>query len=247
VNAQFAIQENEIYVIEVNPRASRTIPFLAKATGVALAKVAARCMVGETLEKQGMLKERIPTFFTIKKPIFPFAKFPGVDPILGPEMRSTGEVMGIAPDFGEAFAKAWLGGDQEIPRSGCAFVSVRDADKQKIIPVVRSLIEHGFKILSTTGTLRVLEAAGIQCKHVNKVNEGRPHIVDMIKNDEIDFIINTTEGEQAIADSFTIRRSAVQHKICYTTTLAGGEAACRSISYPRISEVNCLQSLYEQF
>lgn len=247
VNAQFAIQKDEIYVIEVNPRASRTVPFLAKATGLALSKIAARCMVGESLEQQGVLEERIPAFFTIKKPIFPFAKFPGVDPILGPEMRSTGEVMGIAPTFGEAFAKALLGGGQDIPRSGRAFISVRDADKQKIVPVVAILMECGFEILATSGTLRVLEAANILCKHVNKVNEGRPDIVDMIKNDEIDFIINTTEGEQAIADSCTIRRSAVQHKVCYTTTLAGGEAACRSLRYPRISEVNSLQSLYEQF
>lgn len=247
VNAQFAIKEDQIYVIEVNPRASRTVPFLAKATGLALSKIAAKCMVGVSLQEQGVLEERIPTFFTIKKPIFPFAKFPGVDPILGPEMRSTGEVMGIAPDFGEAFAKAWLGGGQDIPRQGRAFISVRDADKYKVLPVVRSLVEHGFEILATSGTARVIEEAGIPCKLANKVNEGRPHIVDMIKNDEIDFIINTTEGEQAIADSYTIRRSAVQHKICYTTTLAGGEAACRSLSYPRVSDVHCLQALYEQF
>lgn len=247
VNAQFAIQDDEIYVIEVNPRASRTVPFLAKATGLALSKIAAKCMVGVNLKEQGMLAERVPTFFTIKKPIFPFAKFPGVDPILGPEMRSTGEVMGIAPDFGEAFAKAWLGGGQDIPRMGRAFVSVRDADKQKVIPVVQSLVKQGFDIVATHGTARVLEAAGIACKGVNKVNEGRPHIVDMIKNEEIDFIINTTEGEQAIADSFTIRRSAVQHKVCYTTTLAGAVAACQSLHYPRVSEVHCLQSLHEQF
>jgi carbamoyl-phosphate synthase large subunit len=247
VNAQFALQDDQIYVIEVNPRASRTVPFLAKATGLPVSKIAAKCMAGVSLKEQDALEERIPSFFTIKKPIFPFAKFPGVDPILGPEMRSTGEVMGIAPNFGEAFSKAWLGGGQDIPSKGRAFVSVRDADKQKVLPVVRSLVEHGFEILATSGTARVLEGADIPCKEVNKVNEGRPHIVDMIKNDEIDFIINTTEGEQAIADSYTIRRSAVQHKICYTTTLAGGEAACRSISYPRISEVHCLQSLYEQF
>ena len=247
VNAQFAIQDDQIYVIEVNPRASRTVPFLAKATGLALSKIAAKCMVGVSLEEQGVLKERVPTFFTIKKPIFPFAKFPGVDPILGPEMRSTGEVMGIAPDFGEAFAKAWLGGGQDIPRSGCVFVSVRDVDKQKIIPVMQRFAKQGFRIVATHGTARALEAAGIDCNAVNKVNEGRPHIVDMIKNEEIDFIINTTEGEQAIADSFTIRRSAVQHKICYTTTLAGAVAASRSLHYPRVSEVHCLQSLHKQF
>ncbi|PHQ81375.1 MAG: carbamoyl phosphate synthase large subunit [Coxiella sp. (in: Bacteria)] len=247
VNAQFAIQNDEIYIIEVNPRASRTVPFLAKATGLPLAAIAAKCMAGVSLKEQGMLKGRIPTFFTIKKPIFPFAKFPGVDPILGPEMRSTGEVMGIAPEFGEAFAKAWLGGGQEIPRSGRAFISVKDSDKEKLVPVARQLLKHGFEIFSTGGTAAVLQANDVPCTRVNKVTEGRPHIVDMIKNDDIDFIINTTEGEQAIADSFTIRRSAVQHKICYTTTLAGGEAACQSIDYPRISDVNSLQTLYEQF
>ncbi len=247
VNAQFAIQDNQIYIIEVNPRASRTVPFLAKATGVPLADVAARCMAGVSLKEQGLTEIRVPSFFTIKKPIFPFAKFPGVDPILGPEMRSTGEVMGIAPEFGSAFSKAYLGGDQDIPRGGLAFVSVRDADKEGVVPVAQQLIEYGFDIVSTRGTARILKAHNIDCKIVNKVNEGRPHIVDMIKNGEIDFIVNTTDGEQAIADSYTIRRSAVQHKICYTTTLAGAEAACASIGYPRISEVNCLQSLYEQF
>jgi carbamoyl-phosphate synthase large subunit len=247
VNAQFAYQDDEIYVIEVNPRASRTVPFLAKATGLPLANIAAKCMAGMSLKEQGVLEERVPTFYTIKKPIFPFAKFSGVDPILGPEMRSTGEVMGIAPEFGEAFAKASLGGGQDIPRSGCAFVSVRDADKLKVLDVTRRLIEQGFKVVSTRGTAQVLTAQGLDCAVVNKVGEGRPHIVDMIKNGDIDFIINTTEGEQAIADSYTIRRSAVQHKVCYTTTLAGGEAACEAIRYPRVSDVNSLQSLYEQF
>ena len=247
VNAQFALQDNEIYVIEVNPRASRTVPFLAKATGLPLSTIAAKCMAGVSLVEQGLLEARVPTFFTIKKPIFPFAKFPGVDPILGPEMRSTGEVMGIAPDFGEAFAKASLGGGQDIPRSGRAFVSVRDADKAKVVSVASQLVALGFDIVTTRGTAEVLRAHQVPCEIVNKVTEGRPHIVDMIKNNEIDFIVNTTEGEQAISDSYTIRRSAVQHKVCYTTTLAGSEAACEAIRYPRISDVNSLQSLYEQF
>ena len=247
INAQFAIQDDEIYVIEVNPRASRTVPFLAKATGLPLSKIAAKCMVGISLAEQGVTKERIPTFFTVKKPVFPFAKFPGVDPILGPEMRSTGEVMGIAPDFGEAFAKAWLGGGQYIPHTGRAFVSVRDADKQKIVAVARELIRHGFELVATRGTARVLVDHDVACTVVNKVTEGRPHIVDMMKNDEINFMINTVEGEQAVADSFLIRRTAVQRKICYTTTLAGGEAACRSMDYPLISDVRSLQSLYEEF
>lgn len=247
LNAQFAIQDNEIYVIEVNPRASRTVPFLAKATGLALSKIAAKCMAGVTLKEQGITKERIPTFFTIKKPVFPFAKFPGVDPILGPEMRSTGEVMGIAPDFGEAFAKAWLGGGQYIPHTGRAFVSVRDADKLHIIAVAKELIRHGFDIVATRGTAKMLLDHDVSCAVVNKVTEGRPHIVDMMKNDEINFMINTVEGEQAVADSFLIRRTAVQRKICYTTTLAGGEAACRSMDYPLISDVRSLQSLYKEF
>lgn len=247
VNAQFAIQDDEIYVIEVNPRASRTVPFLAKATSLALSNIAAKCMVGVTLKEQNLLEARVPTFFTIKKPIFPFAKFPGVDPILGPEMRSTGEVMGIGENFGDAFAKASLGGSQDIPRGGRAFVSVRDADKDKVVPVAKQLVEAGFELVSTRGTVRVLQAHGVPATVVNKVTEGRPHIVDMIKNNEIDFIINTTEGEQAIADSYTIRRSAVQHKVCYTTTLAGGEAACEAIRQPKNLAVNSLQSLYKEF
>ncbi len=244
VNAQFAIQDGEIFILEVNPRASRTVPFIAKATGLSLAKIAARCMVGESLKDQGMTKERIPPYFTVKKAIFPFDKFPGVDPILGPEMRSTGEVMGIAQTFGEAFAKGQLSGGQPMPSGGKAFVSVRDADKEAAIAVAKSLSEQGFEIVSTRGTARVLEAAGVTCQTVNKVLEGRPHIVDMIKNGEISFIVNTTEGEQAIADSYTIRRSAVQHKICYTTTLAGGEAACLALKYQHSGEVNSLQDLH---
>lgn len=247
VNAQFALQDDEIFVIEVNPRAARTVPFLAKATGLSLSNIAAKCMVGVTLKEQGVLEERVPTFFTIKKPIFPFAKFPGVDPILGPEMRSTGEVMGIGENFGDAFAKASLGGSQDIPRSGRAFVSVRDADKAQVITVAKQLVEAGFELVSTRGTVRVLKAQSVPVTLVNKVTEGRPHIVDMIKNNEIDFIINTTEGEQAIADSYTIRRSAVQHKVCYTTTLAGGEAACEAIRQPKNLAVNSLQSLYKEF
>ncbi len=244
VNAQFAIQGDEIYVLEVNPRASRTVPFLAKATGVSLAKIAAKCMVGVSLQEQGHTKERIPPYYAVKKAIFPFNKFPGVDPILGPEMRSTGEVMGIANEFGEAFAKSQMGGDQDIPKQGRAFLSVRDADKPKLILVAQRLIKLGFEIVSTTGTIKVLQAAGIPCTHVNKVEEGRPHIVDMIKNDEIDFIINTTVGEKAIADSHTIRSSAVQHKVCYTTTLAGGIAACMAMEKETVGEVYKLQALY---
>ena len=245
VNAQFAIQDHEIYVLEVNPRASRTVPFIAKATGQSLAKIAARCMVGQTLKEQNALEEKKINYFAVKKAVFPFDKFPGVDPILGPEMRSTGEVMGIAPTYGEAFAKGQWGGGQLMPTSGKAFVSVRDADKAKAVEVASSLIRQGFEIVATSGTAKAIEAAGLSCQRVNKVNEGRPHIVDMIKNDEISFIINTTEGEQAIADSYTIRRSAIQHKVCYTTTLAGGEAACFALQYERSGEVNSLQQLHQ--
>lgn len=244
VNAQFALQNDEVFVLEINPRASRTIPFLAKATGLPLAKIAARCMVGISLAEQGYTAERIPNYFAVKEAVFPFAKFPGVDPILGPEMRSTGEVMGIADSFGQAFAKAQLGSGQEMPQAGCIFMSVRDADKPRIAELGHQLIAHGFDIVATTGTARVLTAAGVNCRTVNKMSEGRPDVVDMIKNNEIQFIINTTEGEQAIADSYEIRRSAVSHKICYTTTLAGGMAACLALGYESISEVKSLQELH---
>ncbi len=247
VNAQFALKDDQIYVLEVNPRASRTVPFIAKATGMSLAKIAAKCMLGETLKQQGFTKEIIPQgFFTVKQAIFPFAKFPGVDPILGPEMRSTGEVMGIADSFGEAFAKGQLSGGNVLPKAGCVFVSVRDADKARIVDVARELEAQGFEIVSTRGTALVLDKAGVNCNIVNKVNEGRPHIVDMIKNDEVVFIINTTEGEQAIADSYSIRRSAISHKVCYTTTLAGAQAACEAMKHElKDSSVRSLQELHE--
>ncbi|OGO95199.1 MAG: carbamoyl phosphate synthase large subunit [Coxiella sp. RIFCSPHIGHO2_12_FULL_42_15] len=244
INAQFAIQDNTIYVLEVNPRASRTVPFIAKASGLSLAKIAARCMVGFTLKQQGAIEEPIPKFFAVKKPVFPFNKFPGVDPILGPEMRSTGEVMGIGESFSQAFAKGQLGGGDVLPTKGCAFISVRDTDKKRVISVARMLCERGFEIVSTAGTAKVLMEAGIQCRMVNKVNEGRPNIVDLIKNDKISFIINTTEGEQAIKDSCAIRASAVQHKVCYTTTVAGSEAACLAMKSSAFSEVRSLQTLH---
>ncbi len=245
INAQFAIKDNAIYILEVNPRASRTVPFIAKATGLSLAKIAAKCMVGISLAKQEVTQECLPPYFAVKNAIFPFAKFPGVDPILGPEMRSTGEVMGIGSSFGQAFAKGQLSGGQAMPKSGQAFISVREADKNRAAFVARQLVEQGFTIIATKGTARALMAANVPCQIVNKVNEGRPHIVDMIKNGEIQFIINTTEGEQAIADSFTIRRSAVSRKICYTTTLAGAEAACLALQFSDIGEVFSLQYLHQ--
>lgn len=245
VNAQFAIQDNEIFVLEVNPRASRTVPFDAKATGLPLAKIAAKCMVGISLQQQGMTKERIPSYFAVKKPVFPFNKFPGVDPILGPEMRSTGEAMGIAADFGQAFAKGQLAGNDVTPTGGRVFISVRDADKNRVVKVAKDLQQLGFTILSTKGTAKALVRAGIDCEVVNKVNEGRLHIVDMIKNNQISFIINTVEGEQATRDSVSIRTSAIQHRVCYTTTLAGGEAAVLALQSESLYEVNRLQDLHK--
>lgn len=243
MNAQFAVRGKDVYILEVNPRASRTVPFVSKSIGVPLAKVAAKCMVGITLAEQGLHTETIPAHFAVKQPVFPFNKFPGVDPILGPEMKSTGEVMGIGDNFQEAFAKAQLGASNDIPNSGRVFFSVRDNDKQKAIPVAKDLIELGFELVSTRGTAAVLEASGIAHELVNKVTEGRPNIVDMIKNNDIQMIINTTEGQQAIADSYSIRGSAVQQKVCYYTTLAGGKAACDSLKSNPLSKVTRLQEL----
>ncbi|MFQ5488924.1 MAG: carbamoyl-phosphate synthase large subunit, partial [Gammaproteobacteria bacterium] len=216
MNVQLAVKGEEIYVLEVNPRASRTVPFVSKACGISLAKVGARCMAGRSLAAQGVTKEVVPPYYAVKEAVFPFAKFPGVDPILGPEMKSTGEVMGVGRSFAEAFAKSQLAAGVELPRGGKAFVSVRDADKKRAVEVARDLVALGFKVLATRGTAGVLEAAGVPCERVNKVAEGRPHIVDMIKNDEISLIINTTEGKQAIADSYAIRREALLHKVTYT-------------------------------
>ena len=245
INAQFAIQSDDIYVLEVNPRASRTVPFVSKATGIPLAKIAARCMVGETLRQQGFGSNYpMPSFYSIKLPVFPFIKFAGVDSILGPEMKSTGEVMGIARRFGQAYAKAQLGAGSNIVKRRKAFISVRDADKARVGEIAKRLIALGFEIIATRGTALVLQAAGIDCRRVYKVTEGRPHVVDLIKNNEVDFIVNTTEGKQAIADSFAIRRNALQHKISYTTTLSGGEAACLAMKYEDRITVTCLQNLH---
>jgi carbamoyl-phosphate synthase large subunit len=246
MNTQFAIQGNDIYVLEVNPRASRTVPFVSKATGLQLAKIAARCMVGNTLAMQGVSRERIPGYYSVKEAVFPFIKFPGVDPLLGPEMKSTGEVMGVGRSFGEAFAKAQLGAGVWLPRTGKVFISVRDVEKKRAVDVASDLIALGFEILATRGTAAVLEDAGLTCVRVNKFTEGRPNIVDMIKNDEIGFIINTIEGKQAIADSYEIRRAALQHKVSYTTTLAGAKATCLALSYLDSAEVNSLQDLHKE-
>jgi carbamoyl-phosphate synthase large subunit len=231
--------------LEVNPRASRTVPFVSKATGIPLAKIAARCKMGQSLRQQGYTYPIPPLpYYSIKLPVFPFVKFPGVDSILGPEMKSTGEVMGVARRFGQAFARAQLGASANIERRRKAFVSVRDADKANIAQVAKRLVELGFDVVATRGTGRVLDAAGIPFNQVNKVVEGRPHIVDMIKNGEIDFIVNTTEGKQAIADSFTIRQSALQQKVRYTTTLSGATAACLAMKYEDRNTVHSLQELH---
>ena len=247
MNVQLAYQDNTVYVIEVNPRASRTVPFVSKCIGVSLAKIAARCMAGTTLEQQHFTREIVPQNFSVKEAVFPFNKFPAVDPILGPEMKSTGEVMGTGATFAEAYGKAQLGAGERLPHAGGhAFISVREMDKAGVVPVARRLSENGFKLIATRGTARELEAAGLEVEIVNKVNEGRPHIVDLIKNGRIQLIINTTEGRQAIADSSTIRRSALQHKVYYNTTLAGGEASSMALAMRGETAVRRLQSLHEQ-
>ena len=246
MNAQFAIKGDDIYIIEVNPRGSRTVPFVSKATGLPLAKIAARCMAGKTLAEQGITCEVIPEYFSVKEAVFPFVKFPGIDPILGPEMKSTGEVMGVGKDFAQAFAKALLGAGVTLPSDGTAFVSVRDGDKAGAVGVAEKLIALGFNVVATHGTAKIFRDAGVKCSAVDKVGEGRPHIVDMIKNDEISLIINTTEGTQAIADSGTIRSNALQHKVAYTTTLAGAEAMCLAMAQGESSEVNRLQFLHQE-
>ncbi len=245
MNTQFAIKADQIYLLEVNPRASRTVPFVSKATGVQLAKVAARCMVGVSLERQGFIREVIPEFFFVKESVFPFVKFPGVDTLLGPEMKSTGEVMGIGRNFGEAFAKAVEGSGTALPRTGKALLSVRDADKRRIVGVARDLRELGFELAATGGTYKVLVEEEIDCMRANKVSEGRPHILDMIKNGEFSLIINTTEGKKAIEDSAAIRRAALQHKVSYTTTIAGAEAGCLALKQVANTEVRRLQELHK--
>ena len=244
MNVQLAYQDGEIYVIEVNPRASRTVPFVSKCIGTSLAKVAARCMAGQSLVDQGFTSEIVPPFFSVKEAVLPFNKFPGVDPILGPEMKSTGEVMGTGETFPEAFAKAQLAAGSATPAGGTALISVRDVDKPGIIEVARDLSALGFSIVATGGTAKVIESAGVAVRRVNKVNEGRPHIVDMIKNDEADFIINTTEGRRAIEDSASIRASAETHRVFYTTTLTAAQALCMAMKFQGGRTVRRLQELH---
>ena len=244
MNAQFAIQGDEIYVLEVNPRASRTVPFVSKATGVSLARIAANCMVGQSLASQGITKVKKPDYYFVKEAVFPFIKFPGVDPLLGPEMKSTGEVMGIGNSFGEAFAKAQRAAGEAIPTSGLAFISVRDADKQFAKVIAKQLVELGFSLCATHGTAKALRDGGLQCAGINKVREGQPHIVDMLKNDQISLIVNTTEGKQAISDSYSIRRTALQHKVFYVTTMAAADATLHALQDMGSDTVYRLQDLH---
>jgi len=250
MNVQFAIQrqngESVVYVLEVNPRASRTVPYVSKATGMSLAKIAARCMAGQSLASQGVTKEVIPPYYSVKEAVFPFVKFPGVDTILGPEMKSTGEVMGVGDTFAEAFVKSQLAASVILPTQGKVFISVRDGDKTGIAECAAILAKLGFKVLATRGTATAIEAAGVAVEVVNKVTEGRPHIVDMIKNGEIAMILNTVdERRQAIQDSYSIRHEALKAKLPVFTTLAGARAACigmRDLGELRVYDLQGLHS-----
>ncbi|MFA9217004.1 MAG: ATP-grasp domain-containing protein, partial [Sphingomonadaceae bacterium] len=250
MNVQFAIQKQDgkdvVYVLEVNPRASRTVPFVSKATGLQLAKIAARCMVGQTLAEQGITQEVVPPYFSVKEAVFPFVKFPGVDTILGPEMKSTGEVMGVGMTFGEAFVKSQMGAGIKLPKSGKVFLSVKASDKPRAVKVARDLVEIGFTLVATKGTAAVIAAAGIPVTPVNKVVEGRPHVVDMIKNHEIVLVINTVEEKRsAITDSRQIRTSSLASRVTTYTTIAGAEAAVEGIRHLDELRVYDLQGLHK--
>ncbi|NLZ10837.1 MAG: carbamoyl-phosphate synthase large subunit, partial [Alcaligenaceae bacterium] len=248
MNVQFAIQDGDVYVLEVNPRASRTVPYVSKATGLQLAKIAARAMAGNTLLNQGVTEEVVPRYFSVKEAVFPFVKFPGVDTILGPEMKSTGEVMGVGESFGEAFVKSQLAAGVTLPESGVAFISVKGRDKPKAVEVARGLVNLGFSIVATRGTAAAIAEAGIPVQVVNKVTEGRPHIVDMVKNQEIALVINTVEERRnAIADSRHIRTVALASRVTFFTTIAGARAAVEGLQYLRQGgglKVYSLQTLH---
>jgi len=245
MNVQFAIQNDVVYVLEVNPRASRTIPFVSKATGIPLAKISARCMTGLSLIQQDVVREVIPDYYSVKEAVFPFIKFPGVDTILGPEMKSTGEVMGVGQTFAEAFVKSQLAAGVKLPRSGKVFISVRHADKPRVVEIARNLAQLGFTLYATRGTAAVLSAAGLSVTPVNKMSEGRPHIVDMIKNGEMDLIINTVEDKRSVHDSYSIRHAVLQARVTYYTTLAGARAACIGMANMQELHVYGLQQLHE--
>jgi carbamoyl-phosphate synthase large subunit len=232
MNVQFAIQNGNVFVLEVNPRASRTVPYVSKATGIALAKVAARAMLGRSLDDQAIGAEVAPPYFSVKEAVFPFVKFPGVDTILGPEMKSTGEVMGVGKTFAEAFVKSQMGAGVKLPTSGCAFISVKNSDKPVVVGIAKMLAELGFKLVATRGTAAAIAAAGIEVATVNKVTEGRPHVVDMIKNGDVQFVVNTVEEKRtAIADSRSIRTTALAARVTTYTTIAGAQAAVEGIRH----------------
>jgi carbamoyl-phosphate synthase large subunit len=219
---------------------------VSKATGYPLAKIAARCMLGKTLDEQGVGGERIPPYCSVKEAVFPFIKFPGVDPLLGPEMKSTGEVMGVGASFGEAYAKAQRAAGVKLARSGAVLISIRDADKPKMIPIARDLLAQGYSLVATPGTARSLGEAGLPCESIFKLNQGRPDLVDLIKNGQVHLVVNTTEGRKAVADSFYIRRAALQHQVTYTTTLAGARATGYALGQLDQGGVNGLQELHRQ-
>jgi carbamoyl-phosphate synthase large subunit len=245
INVQFAIQDGVVYVLEVNPRASRTVPFVSKATGVPLAKIAARCMAGKTLAGQGVTREVVPPYYSVKEAVFPFIKFPGADTILGPEMKSTGEVMGVGVSFAEAFVKSQLASGEDLPAGGRVFVSVRDEDKPRTIDIARKLAALGFALVATRGTAAALTAAGLAVAPVNKVQEGRPHIVDMIKNGEISLIVNTVEEKRvAVRDSYVIRSAALQERVPLFTTLDGARAACVGMEHAKELRAYVMQGLH---
>ena len=246
MNVQFAIQDGELYVLEVNPRASRSVPYVSKAVGMQLAKVAALVMVGRTLREQGVGDPPRPAYFSVKQSVFPFSRFPGADPILGPEMKSTGEVMGVGTSFAEAYARAQEGAGVALTQGGAALLSLRDADKPASVDLARMLEQNGFDLIATHGTASFLARHGVSCKRINKVREGRPHIVDLIRNDEVNLIVNTTEGRASILESHEIRSEAVRKNVTYFTTLAAADAACRAIEHFGAGTVSRLQDLHER-
>lgn len=252
MNVQFAIKDGTIYVLEVNPRASRTVPFVAKTIGAPIAKIAARVMAGEMLDEAIAAYGKKPNprnlkHIAVKEAVFPFARFPGVDTLLGPEMRSTGEVIGLDTDYALAFAKSQLGAGVDLPRDGTVFVSVRDEDKERVLPAIRILSDIGFKVMATGGTARFLGEQGIVATKINKVLEGRPHVEDAIRNRQVQLVINTTDGNKAISDSKSLRRATLMQKVPYYTTMAGAEAAALAIKALKAGnlEVRPLQSYFE--
>jgi carbamoyl-phosphate synthase large subunit len=246
MNIQYAVKDGTLFILEVNPRASRTVPFVSKATGVPLARVATKVMLGNSLKDLGLTSEFAPEHISVKEAVFPFNRFPGVDTILGPEMKSTGEVMGVSSDFGMAYAKSQLAAGQILPTSGTVFISVRDRDKDQAVEVARRFADQGFQLLATGGTAEVLRSNGLEVDVVKKVWEGRPHAIDKIKNNEIALIINTAQGERTVKDAMSIRRTALLYKVPYVTTLAGAlttAEACEALRAMKL-EVRSLQEYH---